>query len=114
MPRPTPIRVIVETVSSARDVNGNCYHFATFYTPKKGRQQSVRMHVHGESNARSIAYRLAGRDHEGVLSFASTIAKRDWKIRATCIGMSEGSDAANCALAKLFGTRIDTPNKEET
>lgn len=75
---PTPIKIIVETIASERDRNGNCYTFARFYLPSKGRSAALVAHVDGESNARSIAYNAAGKDWETVLAFESTIPKREW------------------------------------
>ena len=100
----TPTRVIVETVSSLIDRNGNRHHFAVFYNPAKGRQHSVAIEVGGESNARCIAYKLAGNDHEGTLAFEHSLGKRDWQFqRANAKPISyEGSPEAKAALCALF------------
>jgi len=102
----TATKVIVEVVSSQRDVNGNRYHFARFYNPAKGRQNYVCIEVGGESNARQIAYELAGKDYEATLCFELTLPKREWKrVRPERAGMYEGSPEAKAALAILFDVK---------
>lgn len=103
----TPTAVIVETVSSLTDRNGNHYHFAIFYNPAKGRQHSVCIDVGGESNARHIAYELAGKDYERTLCFESHLGKRDWqRVRANAKPISyERSPEAKAALAALFDVK---------
>lgn len=96
--------VIVQIVSSATDSNGNRYHFAVFYNPAKGRQHSVALEVGGESNARHIAYKLAGNDYEGTLCFEQTLTKREWQ-RAKAfakVETYEGSEKATDLLRSLF------------
>lgn len=101
----TATTVIVETITSERDRNGNCYHLAVFYNPAKGRQQCVRMGVGGQSNARHIAYRLAGNDWERTLCFESTVPKSQFKRLYSDITLYEGDVEANAALAALFGVK---------
>lgn len=95
--------VIVETVSSETDQNGNRYHFAVFYNPAKGRQHSVALEVGGESNARHIAYKIAG-DWEGTLCFERTLPKREWQRAKgfAKVETYEGSQQASVLLGKLF------------
>lgn len=99
--------VIVETITSQRDVNGNCYHLARFYNPAKGRQHSVLMEVGGESNARHIAYRLAGNDYEGTLVFESVIPKSQFRMLSCGVKLYEGSKEAEAALAELFAVKVE-------
>ncbi len=98
------IRCIVETISSARDVNGNCHHFAVFYSPAKGRQARVAIETGGASNALSLAYEIT-KDHEAILCFEHTLPKRDWqraRKHAGTVLYYEGSDEAKAALAQLI------------
>ena len=50
------VKYIVETTSSLRDLNGNCYHFAVITSTKTKRSLSV--NVHGASNAAHILFSL--------------------------------------------------------
>lgn len=99
--------VIVQVVSSERDTNGNRYHFAVFYNPEKGRQHSVAMEVGGESNARHIAYTLAG-DWESTLCFEQTLPKREWQRarKFAKVEMYEGGAEAKAALRALFAETV--------
>ncbi len=98
-----PIRCIVETITSARDVNGNCYHFAAFYSPAKGRHDRVVMEVASPSNARSFANAIL-KDVEAILDFEHTLAKREWQHARKCAGVRlyEGSDESKAALRALL------------
>jgi hypothetical protein len=107
MSKCTATTVIVEIVSSQIDRNGNRYHFAIFYNPAKGRQRRVCMEVGGESNARTMAYELAEKDFERILTFECTLPKREWQRRRTlanCVTY-EGSPEAKAALAALFNVK---------
>ena len=107
MSKYTATTVIVEIISSQIDRNGNRYHFAIFYNPAKGRQHRVCMEVGGESNARLMAYELAGKDFERLLAFECSLPKLEWKRRhrlANCITY-EGSPEAKAALAALFDVK---------
>lgn len=104
MPRATPIRCIVQTLTSVQDLNGNSYHIAIFWNPAKGRHASVSLEVGGPSNARGIALKYVGGDYEKILSLEQTIPKREWqRYRNTLGAMIEGFPEADAALAKLFG-----------
>lgn len=98
----TPILVIVETISSQQDRNGNRYHFARFYSTARGRQASVTMEVDGESNARAIAYELAGKDLEAMLYFEREVSKTEWKRLRQGVTYCEGGLGSKAALAALF------------
>lgn len=102
---PTPVRVIVEILSSESDRNGNRYHFARFYNPSKGREPVAVVEVGGESNARSMAHSLAGNDYEGCLYFEITLPKRTWNHARSHSGMIayEGDPELNGTLCAAFG-----------
>jgi hypothetical protein len=102
MARVTPIRVIATTYTSARDLNGNCYHWARFINPTRGRHTSVVINTGGESNAVHLAWLAAGEDHEGTHCTQVVQAKRDWKRGLPDGMMYEGTEAANRAMARLF------------
>lgn len=102
--RHVPTRVIVETVSSRSDQYGNRYHFARFYNPARGRQQSVAARVAAPGNANAIAYRLAGQDWEGTFCRESVLPIRQWN-RAVIdaeVTLREDTPELAAALAELF------------
>lgn len=73
------IKVIAQIKSSKTDINGNTYHFAVFYNPRKGRQHSVVVDNLGSAdNAEHLAYRLSGGDWEKTLVFRSVLSIRQW------------------------------------
>lgn len=88
----TPVKIIVETITSEHDRNGNRYHFARFYLPQLGRACVLECEVGGASNALHIAYRACGQDWAAVLGFESVIPKREWQRMRPKGYMSE-SDA---------------------
>ena len=99
----SPVKAIVQTITSTRDLNGNCYHIAVIYNPAKGRNAFVRLEVGGESNAAHLAYTLAGNDWEGVVSLQTLLPKRQWQaLRKQSAWLYEGSQQAKQALADLF------------
>lgn len=71
------IRFIVDTVSSARDVNGNRYHFADITSVRSGRR--LRVLVDGASNARVAVKRALALDWSEIHSTESEIPKRQWQ-----------------------------------
>jgi hypothetical protein len=102
---PTPIRIIVEVTSSFPDTNGNRYHFARFWNAQKGRQESVAINdISGVSNARAVAYELAGRDYEATLVFERAVTKTEFRklTRGTVFAGYEGAEAVQRALADLM------------
>lgn len=103
MAKPTPIRVVVETVSSERDTGGNTYHVCHLFNPAKGRGARVSLEVGGPSSARSLAYKLAGGDWEAVLSLESTLPKRAWREHRSMFQvLNEHSAEAAAALQALM------------
>ena len=108
----TPIRAIVETTSSRRDRNGNCYHYAHFYNPAKGRNTRVAVRdMGGTDNARCLANRYFG-GHESVLSFERELPIREWDrtVRFLEFVGYEGSKQVKAALADLFD--VEMPDYE--
>jgi len=108
----TPIRAIVETTSSRRDLNGNCYHYARFYNPDKGRNTCVAVRdMGGTDNARCLANSYFG-GHERVLSFERELPIREWKrtVRFLEFVGYEGSKQVKAALADLFD--VEMPDYE--
>lgn len=105
MPKYIPIRVIVQVFTSERDRNGNCYHFARFTNPAKGRNASITVEVGGRSNAEIMGKRLAGGDWEATFCAEQTMGKRDWQYarKHSEGGVSyEGNAETNSALCALF------------
>jgi hypothetical protein len=70
------IKLLVHTVSSKRDVYGNCYHSATFTSTRTGSQFSMR-DTGGENNAAHFA-RKAGLDWDEVSSTQATLPIRQY------------------------------------
>ncbi len=52
------IRYIVETVSSKRDVYGNCYHYAVITSTKTGKKLIIK-HCGGPDNAKHYVHKVA-------------------------------------------------------
>lgn len=71
------IKLIVETVTSERDLNGNCYHAAIFVSTRTGERMTVR-DIGGESNARGAA-REAGLEWDELYCTQAVIPKRQWQ-----------------------------------
>ncbi len=99
------ILALVETFTSSRDVNGNCYHFARFWNTEKGRDESVTLEVGGESNGQHLAYKAIGNDWEKVMCFQSVLPKREWSRIRKSFGnvLYEGSPEAKEAISNLYG-----------
>lgn len=74
------IRFIVETITSERDRNGNCYHFARITSTLTGRSLSVQ--VGGNGNARALV-KAVGDTWDSLHSVEITIPKRQWQQHAS-------------------------------
>jgi hypothetical protein len=73
------IKYIVETTSSLRDYNGNCYHFARI-TSTKTKKSLVISSVGGSSNATGLLFRLKlANDWSELYSTEKWEANRDWQ-----------------------------------
>jgi len=72
------IRFICTTVSSARDLNGNCYHFGRIISTKTGRALVVG-HLGGESNLAHLLRSKLKVDWSALHSETSTLPKRQWQ-----------------------------------
>lgn len=94
-------KIIVETVSSQIDTNGNRYHYARFYNPEMGRQHSVVIEIGGPSNGLHIAHKMTG-DWESTLEFTQTIPKREFMAAFKNVKLHEATPEAIKALASLF------------
>lgn len=96
----TPIKCIVETLSTKGDRGGNRSHIAVFYNPKVGQHQCVRAIVWGERNGEGLAFRLFN-DWEPILKTHSTITEKQFdKLSQEC--MVESDANFTNALAGLF------------
>lgn len=80
LPKDLPhIRFIVETVTSERDRNGNCYHFARVTSTVTGKTLCI-AEVGGTTNARWIVTRSVSNDgHYPVHTVETTLPKRQWQ-----------------------------------
>ena len=94
------VKVIVNTISSKRDVNGNTYHFARFYNPKKSRD-FVTLEVGSRSNAEGLAYDYAG-GWDTTICIESELPIREWRHCRPDDALYEGCDAAKTALDVLY------------
>jgi hypothetical protein len=70
------IDYIVETVSSKRDVNGNCYHVATITSTRTG--ASLAFHANSRTHAAQLVYGVTG-DHECAHCSEATIPIREFR-----------------------------------
>ena len=75
------IRFIVETVSSNRDLYGNCYHFAQVTSTKTGKSLRIDS-VGGESNASALVRRTLDLGWDDLFSTSQYLPKREWQRRA--------------------------------
>lgn len=72
------IKYIVHTISSLRDVNGNCYHYAIVTSVKSG--ISIAISSYGSDNARyDILAANPKLKHENIFCVQSFEAKKEWK-----------------------------------
>ena len=76
-----PIRAIVRTYTSARDLNGNCYHYCMIYAVKRGIYQTCNVETGGASNGGYLVARILGDHGVSVLTVEETLSKRDWNAR---------------------------------
>ncbi len=72
------IKYIIDTVSSLRDVNGNCYHFARITSTKTGNSLVIDS-VGGESNAPSLVRSKLDLDFSEIHYTNTWESKRDWQ-----------------------------------
>ena len=72
------IKYIIDTISSLRDVNGNCYHFARITSTKTGHSLVIDS-VGGDSNAPALVRRLLDLDFSQIHNTNTYEAKRDWQ-----------------------------------
>ena len=72
------IKYIIDTVSSLRDVNGNCYHFARITSTKTGNSLVIDQ-VGGESNIRALVMKKLNLDFSQIHYTNSWEGKRDWQ-----------------------------------
>ena len=70
------IKFIIETVTSSRDVNGNCYHVAA--VTRTDTRECFRTDVGGEQNALFHA-RRAGLEYNEVYNVQCVIPKKQFK-----------------------------------
>jgi hypothetical protein len=70
------IKFIIETVTSSRDVNGNCYHIAVI--TRTDNRECFRTDVGGNQNAMYYA-RKAGLEFDEVYNVQCVVAKRYFK-----------------------------------
>lgn len=80
------IKAIVHTISSKRDTNGNCYHYAVVTSTLTG--DSLHFHAGGESNARHMVYNVLG-DHRTFHAVETELPIRQWERRAKDITLHE-------------------------
>ncbi len=72
------IKYIIDTVSSLRDINGNCYHFARITSTKTGHSLVIDS-VGGDNNANYLVMRLLKLDYSQIHYTNTWEAKRDWQ-----------------------------------
>lgn len=103
MSRQTSIKIVVHTMQSRVDRNGNTYTLASFYSPKRGKGVSVTIRCHSPSNAACMAREATGANWSSVLVLNSDgIALR--RLDAMSKGaLWEWSDDAALALKRLIG-----------
>ncbi len=71
------IKYIIETISSLRDRNGNCYHFARITSTKTG--NSLTVDVASASNASGMVRRLLNLPWNAVHCVERWESIRDWQ-----------------------------------
>jgi len=80
------IKFIIETVTSSRDVNGNCYHIAV--VTRTDNHEYFRTQVGSESNAVHYA-RCAGLDWNELYNVQRIVSKRTYKWTSKNVGYRE-------------------------
>lgn len=95
------IKVIVNTISSRRDSNGNTRYFARFYNPHKSRHDFVTIEVESRSNSDRLAYDYAG-GWEGTICIESELPIWQWHRCRPDDTLYEGCEAAKIALDALY------------
>jgi hypothetical protein len=74
------IKLIVDSVHSNRDINGNVYWFSTI-TPTRDKSQSITVLIPDRSNT-IFAAREAGLEWKEIYSTESSLPIRQWNERA--------------------------------
>lgn len=81
------IRYIVETITSERDVNGNCYCFAVVTSTKT--KARILFNTGGKSNAIHDVMRLLDLTWKDVYEVQVTLPKRRWREYAKAVTLYE-------------------------
>lgn len=98
-----PIRAIVRTFTSARDLNGNCYHFCYVFDVRQGIYKRLMIETGGAGNGAGLVQRILG-GYASVFSAEETIPKRQWQAmrsNAECLYEHE----AEAPLRKFLKVR---------
>ena len=78
---------IIETITSKRDINGNCYHFAIITSTLTGRQLMTQ--VNGDSNATAMVKRLLDLDWSDIHYSGHVLPIREWGHRRKNVDLYE-------------------------
>ena len=80
------IKFIIETVTSSRDVNGNCYHISIITRTDNG--EHFRTDVGGKDNALFYA-RRTGLEFNELYNVQCVVSKKDFKWASRDVGYRE-------------------------
>lgn len=103
---PDPIRAIVRTLSSARDINGNCYHLCYIYDVRQGIHTYLTIETNGPSNGGGLVQRALSADpYTSVLCTEEVLPYRLWKSKRKYAQGGLYEHEAEAAVRKFFKVR---------